>query len=166
MKLGASIVEPHFSLLSSLLLFTPLLSLTKIHAIPITPHHHLTTPPSQCTLYSYQCMEATPSLACANKCVFCWRHHKNPVGTEWRYVHPRTYEHLPRWLLAEEDVWHQSCTHSSWPFYLPSTFLPNYFHSPFFISNWNQLPLSYCYSYFSPSLPLSPSDGRLMTPTW
>lgn len=35
---------------------------------------------------SYQCMEATPSLACANKCVFCWRHHKNPVGTEWRYV--------------------------------------------------------------------------------
>jgi len=34
---------------------------------------------------SYQCMEATPSLACANKCVFCWRHHKNPVGTEWRW---------------------------------------------------------------------------------
>lgn len=32
---------------------------------------------------SYQCMEATPSLACANKCTFCWRHHKNPVGTEW-----------------------------------------------------------------------------------
>jgi tRNA wybutosine-synthesizing protein 1 len=25
---------------------------------------------------SYQCMEMTPSLACANKCVFCWRHHK------------------------------------------------------------------------------------------
>lgn len=25
---------------------------------------------------SYQCMETTPSLACANKCVFCWRHHK------------------------------------------------------------------------------------------
>lgn len=34
---------------------------------------------------SYQCMEATPSLACASKCVFCWRHHKNPVGTEWRW---------------------------------------------------------------------------------
>jgi tRNA wybutosine-synthesizing protein 1 len=34
---------------------------------------------------SAQCMEATPSLACANKCVFCWRHHKNPVGTEWRW---------------------------------------------------------------------------------
>ena len=24
--------------------------------------------------------------ACANKCVFCWRHHTNPVGTEWRWV--------------------------------------------------------------------------------
>lgn len=22
---------------------------------------------------SHQCMETTPSLACANKCVFCWR---------------------------------------------------------------------------------------------
>ena len=35
---------------------------------------------------SYQCMEMTPSLACANKCVFCWRHHKNPVGKEWRWT--------------------------------------------------------------------------------
>ncbi|KAJ8578717.1 hypothetical protein ON010_g487 [Phytophthora cinnamomi] len=34
---------------------------------------------------SYQCMETTPSLACANKCVFCWRHHKNPVGRVWRW---------------------------------------------------------------------------------
>ncbi|XP_046841119.1 S-adenosyl-L-methionine-dependent tRNA 4-demethylwyosine synthase TYW1-like [Xenia sp. Carnegie-2017] len=34
---------------------------------------------------SHRCMESTPSLACANKCVFCWRHHTNPVGTEWRW---------------------------------------------------------------------------------
>lgn len=34
---------------------------------------------------SYGCMEMTPSLACANKCTFCWRHHKNPVGREWRW---------------------------------------------------------------------------------
>jgi len=34
---------------------------------------------------SYQCMEMTPSLACANKCVFCWRHHTNPVGTQWKW---------------------------------------------------------------------------------
>lgn len=35
---------------------------------------------------SHRCMETTPSLACANKCVFCWRHHTNPVGTEWRWL--------------------------------------------------------------------------------
>jgi tRNA wybutosine-synthesizing protein 1 len=34
---------------------------------------------------SMNCMEATPSLACANKCVFCWRHHKNPVATSWKW---------------------------------------------------------------------------------
>lgn len=37
-----------------------------------------------CGLYT-RCMEATPSLACANKCVFCWRHHTNPVGKNWRW---------------------------------------------------------------------------------
>eukprot|EP01061_Rhynchopus_euleeides_P042587 TRINITY_DN74281_c0_g1_i1.p1 TRINITY_DN74281_c0_g1~~TRINITY_DN74281_c0_g1_i1.p1 ORF type:complete len:671 (+),score=295.96 TRINITY_DN74281_c0_g1_i1:84-2015(+) len=34
---------------------------------------------------SYECMEMTPSLACANKCVFCWRHHTNPVSKEWKW---------------------------------------------------------------------------------
>ncbi|EMR08950.1 hypothetical protein PNEG_02729 [Pneumocystis murina B123] len=34
---------------------------------------------------SHLCMETTPSLACANKCVFCWRGHTNPVGTSWRW---------------------------------------------------------------------------------
>ncbi|CAK9299979.1 unnamed protein product [Gordionus sp. m RMFG-2023] len=34
---------------------------------------------------SSRCVESTPSLACANKCVFCWRHHSNPVGTEWKW---------------------------------------------------------------------------------
>ncbi|KAI5283115.1 S-adenosyl-L-methionine-dependent tRNA 4-demethylwyosine synthase [Ascosphaera aggregata] len=30
-------------------------------------------------------METTPSLSCSNKCVFCWRHGTNPVGTTWRW---------------------------------------------------------------------------------
>ncbi|CAE8626431.1 unnamed protein product [Polarella glacialis] len=34
---------------------------------------------------SHQCMEVTPSLACANKCTFCWRHHTNPVAKEWEW---------------------------------------------------------------------------------
>ena len=36
---------------------------------------------------SLACMEMTPSLACANKCVFCWRHHTNPTAREWRWKH-------------------------------------------------------------------------------
>jgi len=32
---------------------------------------------------SHGCMEGTPSLACANKCTFCWRNHANPVATSW-----------------------------------------------------------------------------------
>jgi len=50
---------------------------------------------------SYQCMEATPSLACANKCVFCWRHHKNPVGKEWRW---KTDD--PNFIVAEAIATH------------------------------------------------------------
>lgn len=34
---------------------------------------------------SHLCMEATPSLSCSSKCVFCWRHGTNPVGTYWRW---------------------------------------------------------------------------------
>jgi tRNA wybutosine-synthesizing protein 1 len=52
---------------------------------------------------SYQCMEATPSLACANKCVFCWRHHKNPVGKEWRW---KTDD--PQFIVAEAVKIHVS----------------------------------------------------------
>ncbi|KAI9709524.1 MAG: hypothetical protein M1820_003284 [Bogoriella megaspora] len=35
---------------------------------------------------SHLCMETTPSLSCSNKCVFCWRHGTNPVGTTWRWI--------------------------------------------------------------------------------
>ncbi|CAK0820896.1 unnamed protein product [Prorocentrum cordatum] len=45
---------------------------------------------------SHQCMEATPSLACANKCVFCWRNHKNPVATSWKFK-----EDDPEWIVQE-----------------------------------------------------------------
>ena len=34
---------------------------------------------------SHQCMEATPSMACANKCTFCWRHNTNPTAKEWKW---------------------------------------------------------------------------------
>ncbi|XP_075761218.1 S-adenosyl-L-methionine-dependent tRNA 4-demethylwyosine synthase TYW1 [Pelodiscus sinensis] len=52
---------------------------------------------------SHRCMETTPSLACANKCVFCWRHHTNPVGTEWRWKMDQ-----PEMILREAIENHQS----------------------------------------------------------
>ncbi|NXW18425.1 TYW1 synthase, partial [Circaetus pectoralis] len=52
---------------------------------------------------SHRCMEATPSLACANKCVFCWRHHTNPVGTEWRWKMDQ-----PEMILQEAIENHQN----------------------------------------------------------
>uniref|UniRef100_A0A8C5LGE2 tRNA 4-demethylwyosine synthase (AdoMet-dependent) n=1 Tax=Jaculus jaculus TaxID=51337 RepID=A0A8C5LGE2_JACJA len=54
-------------------------------------------------LQSHRCMEATPSLACANKCVFCWRHHTNPVGTEWRWKMDQ-----PEMILKEAIENHQN----------------------------------------------------------
>ncbi|XP_042544080.1 S-adenosyl-L-methionine-dependent tRNA 4-demethylwyosine synthase TYW1-like [Dipodomys spectabilis] len=51
---------------------------------------------------SHRCMELTPSLACANKCVFCWRHHTNPVGTEWRWKMDQ-----PEMILKEAIESHQ-----------------------------------------------------------
>jgi tRNA wybutosine-synthesizing protein 1 len=47
---------------------------------------------------SFQCMEMTPSLACANKCVFCWRHHTNPVTRGF------TWEHDPADFLVEQGI--------------------------------------------------------------
>jgi tRNA wybutosine-synthesizing protein 1 len=52
---------------------------------------------------SSRCMEATPSLACANKCTFCWRHHKNPVGREWRWK-----TDAPELIVAEAVAKHVS----------------------------------------------------------
>ncbi|CAE8659287.1 unnamed protein product, partial [Polarella glacialis] len=45
---------------------------------------------------SHRCMEGTPSLACANKCTFCWRGHANPVTTSWKY---QTDD--PEWIVEE-----------------------------------------------------------------
>eukprot|EP00933_Yihiella_yeosuensis_P071137 TRINITY_DN7932_c4_g1_i1.p1 TRINITY_DN7932_c4_g1~~TRINITY_DN7932_c4_g1_i1.p1 ORF type:complete len:605 (-),score=96.49 TRINITY_DN7932_c4_g1_i1:57-1790(-) len=45
---------------------------------------------------SHRCMEGTPSLACANKCTFCWRGHANPVTTSWKY---ETDD--PEWIVQQ-----------------------------------------------------------------
>jgi len=51
---------------------------------------------------SFQCMEMTPSLACANKCVFCWRHHTNPVTRAFTWKHD-----TPQFLVEQAIAAHQ-----------------------------------------------------------
>merc|ERR1712039_860320 len=36
-------------------------------------------------IMSHQCMEHTPNVSCANKCIFCWRNHINPVALKWKF---------------------------------------------------------------------------------
>lgn len=38
-------------------------------------------------ILSHRCMEFTPSVACASKCVFCWRHHTNPTARSFQWEH-------------------------------------------------------------------------------
>lgn len=36
-------------------------------------------------IMSHQCMQMTTSISCANRCTFCWRGYKAPVGKEWKW---------------------------------------------------------------------------------
>lgn len=36
-------------------------------------------------IMSHQCMQMTTSISCANRCTFCWRDYKAPVGKEWEW---------------------------------------------------------------------------------
>jgi len=51
---------------------------------------------------SHQCMEMTPSLACANRCTFCWRNHSNPITMKWNYDVDD-----PQWIVEEALALHQ-----------------------------------------------------------
>ena len=35
-------------------------------------------------IMSHQCLQMTTCLSCANRCVFCWRGHKEPVSKVWK----------------------------------------------------------------------------------
>ncbi len=36
-------------------------------------------------IMSYQCLQMTTSISCANRCTFCWRGYKAPVSKEWKW---------------------------------------------------------------------------------
>jgi len=37
-------------------------------------------------IMSNQCLQMTTSISCANRCTFCWRDYKAPVGTDWKWA--------------------------------------------------------------------------------
>eukprot|EP00397_Hematodinium_sp_SG-2012_P035494 GEMP01038189.1.p1 GENE.GEMP01038189.1~~GEMP01038189.1.p1 ORF type:complete len:576 (+),score=133.18 GEMP01038189.1:218-1945(+) len=55
-------------------------------------------------IQSFGCMESTPSLACANKCVFCWRHHTNPVAKEWKWKVDPPEMLVEEWLKNHRNL--------------------------------------------------------------
>lgn len=55
-------------------------------------------------LNSASCMEATPSVACANRCLFCWRHHSNPTGRSWRWKMDKA-EDVYQGMVVNQRVW-------------------------------------------------------------
>ena len=54
-------------------------------------------------LNSASCMEASPSIACANRCLFCWRHHSNPTGRAWRWKEDSA-EEIYSGMIANQRV--------------------------------------------------------------
>jgi tRNA wybutosine-synthesizing protein 1 len=57
---------------------------------------------------SHRCMEATPSMGCANKCTFCWRHNSNPTIKEWNFE-----TDPPEFLVTEMLKQHQKLVHNA-----------------------------------------------------
>lgn len=53
---------------------------------------------------SHQCMEATPSMACANKCTFCWRLNTNPTATEWKWDVDNPQDIVSGMLQSHRDL--------------------------------------------------------------
>ncbi|CAK8990341.1 S-adenosyl-L-methionine-dependent tRNA 4-demethylwyosine synthase TYW1 (Radical S-adenosyl methionine and flavodoxin domain-containing protein 1) (tRNA wybutosine-synthesizing protein 1 homolog) (tRNA-yW-synthesizing protein) [Durusdinium trenchii] len=58
---------------------------------------------------SHQCMEHTPNVACANKCIFCWRNHINPVALDWKFDTDDPEEILEESLQKHLQTIEQQC---------------------------------------------------------
>ena len=53
---------------------------------------------------SHQCMEATPAVACANRCTFCWRSDSHPVSMKWKFYVDSPEEILNGMLNAHSSL--------------------------------------------------------------
>ena len=55
-------------------------------------------------IMSHQCMQATTSISCANRCEFCWRGYKAPVSKEWKWGVDEPEEIIEGSLAAHEKL--------------------------------------------------------------
>ncbi|MBI2548115.1 4-demethylwyosine synthase TYW1 [Candidatus Woesearchaeota archaeon] len=55
-------------------------------------------------IQSYQCMQMTTSMSCANRCQFCWRGYKAPVSKEWKWTVDDPLMVLEASLSAHHDL--------------------------------------------------------------
>lgn len=55
-------------------------------------------------IMSNQCMQMTTSISCANRCTFCWRGYKAPVGKEWTWDIDEPEEILKASLHAHKKL--------------------------------------------------------------
>jgi tRNA wybutosine-synthesizing protein 1 len=57
---------------------------------------------------SHRCMEATPSLGCANKCTFCWRLNSNPTIKEWNFLTDEPVALVDQLIEAHQGLVHNA----------------------------------------------------------
>lgn len=53
---------------------------------------------------SHRCIEATPNLACANNCVFCWRLNSNPTTKAWHWLEDKPQDIVDKLISAHRDL--------------------------------------------------------------
>lgn len=58
---------------------------------------------------SHRCMEHTPNVSCANKCIFCWRNHINPVALDWKFDQDDPERILEESLAKHYETIEQQC---------------------------------------------------------
>lgn len=53
---------------------------------------------------SHRCIEATPNLACANNCVFCWRLNTNPTAKAWHWQEDKPEDIVESIISTHRDL--------------------------------------------------------------
>lgn len=55
-------------------------------------------------IMSHQCLQMTTSMSCANRCTFCWRDYKAPVGKDWNWPMDEPEKILEQSIKAHHDL--------------------------------------------------------------